>query len=121
MPTKEKSGYETAQGEFKSTNEIGDGLVGNVDGRLLWLEMMTALDQCLPSDPPDKRPEDIGDRNEIHISELECEWFPDLATWYAVGDLGEDQRDESLGDADAATCKAPGSARRRSSGSDWAE
>jgi type IV pilus assembly protein PilM len=81
----EKSGYETALGEFKSTSEIGDGLIGNVDGRLLWLEMMTALNQCLPSDPPDKRPEDIGDRNEIHIRELECEWMPNLADWYQSG------------------------------------
>ena len=72
-------------GKFKSTSEIGDGLIGNVDGRLLWLEMMTALNQCLPADPPDKRPEDIADRNEIHIRELECEWIPDLATWYTSG------------------------------------
>lgn len=81
----EKSGYETALGEFKSTSEIGDGLIGNVDGRLLWLEMMTALNQCLPADPADKRPEDPMDRNEIHIRELECEWVPDLATWYQSG------------------------------------
>jgi type IV pilus assembly protein PilM len=81
----EKSGYETALDEFKSTSEIGDGLIGNVDGRLLWLEMMTALNQCLPADPADKRPEDIADRNEIHIRELECEWVPDLATWYQSG------------------------------------
>lgn len=81
----ETSSYETALGEFKSTAEIGDGLIGNVDGRLLWLEMMTALNQCLPSDPPDKRPEDIMDRNEIHIRELECEWMPDLAAWYSSG------------------------------------
>ncbi len=85
LSSNQKSGYETALGEFKSTSEIGDGLIGNVDGRLLWLEMMTALNQCLPADPPDKRPEDISDRNEIHISELECEWVPDLAAWYTSG------------------------------------
>ncbi len=81
----ETSGYETALSEFKQTAEIGEGLVGNVDGRLLWLEMMTALGKCLPSDPPDKRPDDIMDRNEIHIRELECEWFPDLGAWYQSG------------------------------------
>ncbi len=78
----EKSGYEAALGEFKQTNEIGAGLVGNVDGRLVWLEMLKALNQCLPSDPEDKRPEDIMDRNEVHIKNLECEWYADLGTWY---------------------------------------
>ena len=81
----ETNGYETALEEFKSTSEIGDGLIGNVDGRLLWLEMMTALNQCLPADPPDKRPEDVADRNEIHIRELECEWVPKLEVWYTSG------------------------------------
>ncbi len=81
----EKTLYEAAKEEFKRTNEAGEGLVGNVEGRLLWLEMLTALDQCLPSDPPEKRPEKIGERNEIHIKELDCEWFADLSTWYASG------------------------------------
>ncbi len=81
-----KSAYEGAKGEFAQQKQIGDGLVGNVDGRLLWLEMLTALDQCLPTDPPEKpdqpRP-DIEDRNEIHFDQLECEWFPELSTWYS--------------------------------------
>jgi type IV pilus assembly protein PilM len=79
----EKSGYDTALGEFDATSKIGEGLVGNVDGRLLWLEMMTALSQCLPKD--ETRPEDIMDRNEIHITEFECEWQADLAGWYQSG------------------------------------
>ncbi|HEY2894312.1 MAG TPA: type IV pilus assembly protein PilM [Pirellulales bacterium] len=78
-----KSAYETALNDFKSTSQIGEGLVGNVDGRLLWLEMMTTLSQCLPKD--ETRPEDIMDRNEVHISELQCEWQADLATWYQAG------------------------------------
>ncbi|HTM54649.1 MAG TPA: type IV pilus assembly protein PilM [Pirellulales bacterium] len=81
--TSGKSAYETALNDFKATSQIGEGLVGNVDGRLLWLEMMTALSQCLPKD--ETRPEDIMDRNEVHISELECEWQADLATWYQAG------------------------------------
>jgi type IV pilus assembly protein PilM len=78
-----KSAYETALNDFKSTSQIGEGLVGNVDGRLLWLEMMTALSQCLPKD--ESRPEEIMDRNEVHISELQCEWQADLGTWYQAG------------------------------------
>jgi type IV pilus assembly protein PilM len=83
IATSGKSAYETALNDFKSTSQIGEGLVGNVDGRLLWLEMMTALSQCLPKD--ESRPEDIMDRNEVHIRELECEWQADLGTWYQAG------------------------------------
>jgi type IV pilus assembly protein PilM len=81
----ERTLYDAAKEEFKRTNEAGEGLVGNVEGRLLWLEMLMALDQCLPSDPPDKRSENIGERNEIHIKELDCEWYAELSTWYAAG------------------------------------
>jgi type IV pilus assembly protein PilM len=83
-----KSAYEAAKGQFTSINDIGAGLVGNVEGRWLWPEMLMALSQCLPSDPPDARPEKIGERNELHITEMECENFPDLAAWYSSG-VGE--------------------------------
>ncbi len=82
----EKAGYDTALEEFKKTNQIGESLVGNVEGRVLWLEVLEALDQCLPRDPNDKpRPEDIEERSEIHIESLDCEWFKDLAAWYSSG------------------------------------
>jgi type IV pilus assembly protein PilM len=80
-----QSAYESAKAEFTRINQVGEGLVGSVDGRLLWLELLTAINQCLPSDPPDKRPEKIADRNEIHITGLECEFFPELSAWYQRG------------------------------------
>ncbi len=81
----EKQAYDSEKQKFTDINAVGEALVGNVDGRLLWMEMLTALDQCLPADPEGARPDKIGERNEIHITSLECEWFPDLATWYGAG------------------------------------
>jgi type IV pilus assembly protein PilM len=80
----EKSSYDNAVTTFKDTNKMGEDLIGNVDGRLLWLEMYKAVNQCLPSDPPDKRPVDPMDRNEMHIESLNCEYFADLGTWYGT-------------------------------------
>jgi type IV pilus assembly protein PilM len=77
--------YKAEQDKFKAINDIGASLVGNVEGRWLWAEMLTALNQCLPSDPPGARPDKISERNEIHITGLQCEFFPDLATWYNAG------------------------------------
>ncbi len=82
--SREKAAYDTAKAEFDQTNKMGEGLVGNVDGRLLWLELLKALDQCLPWDATD-RPENIMDRNEIHIREVNCEWSADLSRWYSSG------------------------------------
>ncbi len=82
---RQKGEYDSALDEFKKTNQIGETLVGNVDGRKLWLEMLEALDQCLPHDPAGKRPEDIEERSEIHIEAIECEWLKDLKSWYSSG------------------------------------
>jgi type IV pilus assembly protein PilM len=75
-----------------------------VDGRLLWPEMLTALDQCLPSDPPEKRPNDLMERNEIHIQSLQCEWFLDLSTWYNAvrAKIEEQMKDAAKPEAGAA-------------------
>jgi type IV pilus assembly protein PilM len=93
--------YKTKQGEFTAINDIGASLVGNVEGRWLWAEMLTALNQCLPSDPQGARPEKISERNEIHITSLQCEYFADLQTWYNAGikDRIEKDRVEQLQNA----------------------
>ncbi len=90
----EKSAYDVSVTAFKDMNRMGEGLIGNVDGRLLWLELYKAINQCLPSDPPDNRPKGIADRNELHIESLDCEWFPKLSAWHspAIGDLIKTQQ-----------------------------
>jgi type IV pilus assembly protein PilM len=78
------SEYNAADSEFKSINQIGANLTGNVEGRLVWLELLTAINQCLPSDPEDARPEDISHRNELHITAIDCQKTDDLAAWFTV-------------------------------------
>jgi type IV pilus assembly protein PilM len=80
-----KSNYDSAKAAFTQISDVGQGLVGNVDGRRLWLELLTAVNQCLPSDPKDQPRPKIADRNELHITSLECEKYADLSTWYQAG------------------------------------
>jgi type IV pilus assembly protein PilM len=73
---------------FDEIVKIGDNLQSNVDGRLLWLELLKAIDAALPKDerPADQRketPEDVAQRPELHIQSMECEFFPDVSTWHA--------------------------------------
>ncbi len=86
-----KGDCDAARKEFQDTTEIGQHLVGNVDGRIRWLELLKAINECLPSDPPRKADERlppdaerISESNELHITNLECQWLEDVSKWYAV-------------------------------------
>src|SRR5262249_2749985 len=59
----------------------------NVDGRLLWLELLKAVDSAIPKDtrPATERKEtaeDVTARKEIHVQSMDCEYLDDLGTWY---------------------------------------
>ncbi len=80
--------YTTLTSQFDTIVETGKNLVSNVEGRLLWLEMLKALDSALPKDtrPADERKEtaeDVTTRNELHITSMDCEFIPDASVWYA--------------------------------------
>jgi len=88
-----KSETSAAESEFWATDEIGQNLVGNVEGRLRWPEFLRAVNSCLPSDPPENRPEEIMLRNELQITSFQCfpmqrmeDWFAVLQQWYQTPD-----------------------------------
>ena len=101
----EKASYDKGVTEFKDTTKLGQDLIGNVDGRLLWLELYKTVNQCLPSDPSDNRPAAIGERNELHIEELNCERFTDLGKWYTTAGIAELIKNQQS--ADPAIAAAP--------------
>ncbi|MDA1055551.1 MAG: type IV pilus assembly protein PilM [Planctomycetota bacterium] len=76
-----------AQQEF--AHEIGEEVVGAADRRLLWLELMTALNRALPW-PQNVQPGEYVDyktlpmdeRPVFYIDYVESEYFADLKTWY---------------------------------------
>ncbi|MFH1266659.1 MAG: pilus assembly protein PilM [Planctomycetota bacterium] len=84
-----KSAETAATSGFQATDAIGKHVVGFVEGRLRWLELLRAVNECLPSDPPDNRQEEISLRNELHVTSLECfhvdkleDWFGGVKKWY---------------------------------------
>jgi len=74
---------------FDTIESIGVNLVSNVEGRLLWLELMKAIEASLPKDerPLEQREEtveDISNRQELHIEAIDQEFFEDLqANWFS--------------------------------------
>lgn len=88
-----KSDFEAKKTELKRATSIGEELVGNVDRRLLWLELLTAINEALPKTEypkelasavsvPDHKQFPIDLRKEIHVEYIESEYFADLATWF---------------------------------------
>jgi type IV pilus assembly protein PilM len=74
--------------KYDEITKIGYNLQSNVDGRLLWLEVLKAIDAALPKDerPADQRkeaPEDVAQRTELHIQSIDCEYFADVSSWFA--------------------------------------
>ncbi len=86
-----KSAVDQANNEFAETDKIGKTLVGNIDNRVRWLELLAAVNACLPSDPEGAREAEdtslpwakrIAQRNELHVTNLDC-FRMDYAGWYA--------------------------------------
>jgi type IV pilus assembly protein PilM len=71
--------------EYKMLNQVGENLVSNVEGRLLWLEVIRVIDAALPAEPrpegEDAEPKPISQRRELHITSFDCERLEDLAPW----------------------------------------
>ena len=74
--------------EFQQTDQIGQNLVGNVERRILWAELLYAINECLPRDRSTSsgqpRPDDPKDRNEIYIESVETQRVDRLEDWYAA-------------------------------------
>jgi type IV pilus assembly protein PilM len=104
-----KTDCDQAKKEFQDTNEIGQHLVGNVEGRIRWLELLKAVNECLPTDPPRKpdehplsnaeRTDRITESNELHVTELECQWLDDVSKWYAAVKQDDEKTPEAASTA----------------------
>jgi len=70
---------------------LGKELSGNSDRRLLWLELLKAINRALPQDDgvapgevrdPNTHP--ISQRKDLHIEYVESEYFEKLETWFTT-------------------------------------
>ncbi len=52
--------------------------------RFQTLDMLRAVESLLPHDEAGKVPDHPADRQELHIDSIDCEYFPNLATWFAA-------------------------------------
>jgi hypothetical protein len=75
--------------EFKHTDEIGQHLVGNAGGRTRWMELLKAVNACLPvrKNLDDSNIADlvsrISHREELHVTNIDCQQIDDVSQWYS--------------------------------------
>lgn len=103
----------TLKEKFKSIEQIGSNLQSNSDGRLLWLELLKAVDSALPKDDRpeaerEKTAADVTKRNELHIESMDCQYFADGATWFSrVSKFYDEQQRTRTEEEEAAAAAAP--------------
>jgi type IV pilus assembly protein PilM len=84
--------YETANTELKNVVDAGTRLAGIAERRLLLPELMKALNDCLPRDVGETPPKEISQRNQLHITRIDKEYYPELSVWFTdVGTLWKQQ------------------------------
>lgn len=92
-----QSELSSVEAEFDKIKAIGTNITGSVEGRLLWLELLTAINQSLPqygtkaenivdvssaAGDTKKQQEILEKRDEIHITSLEAIRMEQLETWW---------------------------------------
>ena len=75
--------YSQAESENQALAEEGDQLVGNLDGRLYWLELYRAINECLPRDVADQKDEpDIRKRHGMSLLSVKAKRYGELSEWF---------------------------------------
>jgi type IV pilus assembly protein PilM len=62
--------------------DLQEWLASVQNRRFQSIDMLRAVQALLPHDEPDAVVENLADRNDLHIERLDCEYFPDLSTWF---------------------------------------
>lgn len=109
-----ESENEQLKTRYDEIAEVRRNLRSNDDGRLLWLELLQAIDTALPKDPRpsgdrEATAEDIRNREELHIERIDCEYFPDVSVWFSEMKLALDEAKGSS-PASASPAAAPADA-----------
>ena len=75
------SQFDTAKQQFQQTDQIGKNLVFSVEGRRMWLDILTAINACVPHDP-DRENKPVEEREELFITKIDSLYVDNLSTWW---------------------------------------
>ncbi len=89
LSSEKRSRDDQLKSESKRIAAIGEELVGNADRRLVWLEMLRAINLAMPTTPginpgeiPDIEQFPLDERWELHVAYVENKHMEDLSKWF---------------------------------------
>jgi type IV pilus assembly protein PilM len=78
----ETAAVEEAKQKRQAAIDQQSSLLKVQDRRFQTLDMLRAVESLLPQDDAGDVPADPADRLEIHVESIDCQYFPELATWF---------------------------------------
>jgi type IV pilus assembly protein PilM len=91
LSTTHEATHQTKLGQIAFAEKIGEEVVGADDRRVVWLEMLKAIDAALPwtegVEPGtyvDFKKLPMDQRKELHIEYIESEYFPKVEDWWTA-------------------------------------
>lgn len=94
MADNPESTFNQKRERYFTIQKMGDRLTANVESRVYWLEMIRAVNNCMPKEtarPSNLDPNDrqgwwdmIRNQDRIYIRRMEVEWCEDLGEWYKL-------------------------------------
>jgi type IV pilus assembly protein PilM len=97
--------FDDAKTELQGIANTGTNLAGIAEKRVLWAELMKAINECLPRNPPGELPKDIAKRNTLHITRMDCGYYKDLNVWFT--DVSKEWQKQQPKKAAAAATQQP--------------
>ncbi len=79
----ETTAVEDAKSKRRAAIDQQRSLLQVHERRFQTLDMLRAVESLLPQDEPGSVPENPADRRELHIESIDCQYFPDVAVWFA--------------------------------------
>ena len=71
--------FSAASQNYESVHQIGNSLGDIGQRRIVWAELLKAVNECLPKD--EKPDDDISKRNIIYVDAIDCERKADVNEW----------------------------------------
>jgi len=71
--------FATASQNYDSVHQVGNSLADIGQRRIVWAELLKAINECLPKD--EKPPDNISERNIIYVDAIDCERKADVNEW----------------------------------------
>jgi type IV pilus assembly protein PilM len=92
-----KNAFQGAKSQWESQRQTGENLVRNAEGRVRWLELLQAINASLPRGNAN---DDVALREQIMLTSIQMEHFPDLGFWWNnLLDVAREQAGEQSGPA----------------------